>query len=543
MSNRVFLFDTTLRDGAQTEGVDFSLADKRAIALALDELGIDYIEGGWPGANPVDDQFFQTKPGFARARFTAFGMTRRPGRSAQNDPGLAALVNSVAPVVTLVGKASAFQVETALGLDPSENLAMIGESIAHLATAQKEPIYDAEHFFDGYKQNPAYALDCLQSAYKAGARWIVLCDTNGGTLPGEVHKITKEVCAHIPGSHVGIHTHNDTDCAVANSLAAVEAGARMVQGTINGLGERCGNANIISLVADLSLKMGVDCGVKKDALARLTPLSRLLDERLNRAPNPYQPWVGHSAFAHKGGLHASAVIKKPETYEHIDPASVGNKRHIVVSNQSGRSNLVSRLSEAGIKMDKARVDRLLGEIKELESQGYAYDGADASFELLARREAGEVFDFFKITRFRVIDERRINAANREINESEATVWLSVNGQDVLHVAVGNGPVNAMDKAIRQALVPHYPVLEQMQLEDYKVRILMPGPGHSGTEAVTRVIIESADHGSHRWQTLGVSSNIISASVQALSDAITYYLAQDAGFQSGKARSGSVKLAQ
>ena len=543
MSNRVFLFDTTLRDGAQTEGVDFSLADKRAIALALDELGIDYIEGGWPGANPVDDQFFQTKPGFARARFTAFGMTRRPGRSAQNDPGLAALVNSVAPVVTLVGKASAFQVETALGLDPAENLAMIGESIAHLASAQKEAIYDAEHFFDGYKQNPAYALNCLQSAYKAGARWIVLCDTNGGSLPGEVHKITKEVCQHIPGSHVGIHTHNDTDCAVANSLAAVEAGARMVQGTINGLGERCGNANIISLVADLSLKMGVDCGVKKDALARLTPLSRLLDERLNRAPNPYQPWVGHSAFAHKGGLHASAVIKKPETYEHIDPARVGNKRHIVVSNQSGRSNLVSRLAEAGIKMDKARVDRLLGEIKALESQGYAYDGADASFELLARREAGEVFDFFKVTRFRVIDERRINAANREINESEATVWLSVNGQDVLHVAVGNGPVNAMDKAIRQALVPHYPVLEQMQLEDYKVRILMPGPGHSGTEAVTRVIIESADHGSHRWQTLGVSSNIISASVQALSDAITYYLAQDAGFQSGKARSGSVKLAQ
>ena len=520
---RIYLFDTTLRDGAQTSGVDFSLADKQAISKALDQLGVDYIEGGWPGANPVDDAFFNQDQGFKSAKFTAFGMTRRPGRSADNDPGLNALVQSQASVVTLVGKSWDFQVETALEIALEENLAMIGDSFRKVSGHNKEAIYDAEHFFDGYKANQAYALSCLQAAKDNGASWLVLCDTNGGTLPDEVARIVAEVKAQLPDTGIGIHAHNDTENAVANTLAAVRAGATHVQGTINGLGERCGNANLITLIANLQLKAGYDCGLSEENIKGLTHISRLLDERLNRHPNRYMPYVGDSAFTHKGGLHASAVAKDPTTYEHIDPALVGNRRHVVVSDQAGRSNLQMRLSEVGIPLDQDKITTLLGEIKRLEEQGYSYDGAEASFELLALDAKQERPNLFTIDRFRVIDESRVNALGEVVTESEATAWVSHKGESMLHVAAGAGPVNAMDLAIRQGLTKLYPTVSTMQLIDYKVRIFPPKEGDEGTKAVTRVTIESMDDAGNRWLTVGVSDNIIAASVKALIDAIDYKL--------------------
>lgn len=524
MTDRVYLFDTTLRDGAQTQGVDFSVGDKVAIAEALDTLGVDYVEGGWPGANPTDDSFFTQPPKFARAKLVAFGMTRRPGRSADNDPGLAPLVNSKASAICLVGKSWDYQVDVALGIPREENIAMIADSIA-LAKARKgEAMYDAEHFFDGYKANPAYALSCLKAAYEAGARWIVLCDTNGGTLPHEVERIVGEVTRHIPGEYLGIHAHNDTENAVANSLAAVKAGVRQVQGTLNGLGERCGNANIISLIPNLMLKMGMETGIPKEALTELTGISRLLDERLNRAPNRHQPYVGKAAFAHKGGLHVSAIAKDPATYEHIPPETVGNSRIIVVSDQAGQANVAARLKEIGVTIeDKEVMRRLLDDLKQLEFEGYAYDGAEASFELLVRRVLGEVKEAFRLERFRVMDDRRINAKGQMVTESEATVTLTVAGQSHMSVAMGNGPVNALDTALRAALKEAHPCLLDMHLLDYKVRILPPRHDTSGTDAVTRVIIESGDDTGERWSTVGVSPNIIDASFKALSDAYHYMI--------------------
>ncbi|MFY7780361.1 MAG: citramalate synthase, partial [Tagaea sp.] len=342
MAERVFLYDSTLRDGAQTQGVDFGPADKAAIARALDKLGIDYVEGGWPGANPTDDTFFAELPKLGHAKVSAFGMTRRAGRSAANDPGLQAVLGTAAPAACLVGKTWDFHVELALGVSKTENIDMIGESLAEAIRRGKETMFDAEHFFDGYKANPGFALDCLKAALAAGARWLVLCDTNGGTLPHEVERIVGEVAKHVPGDRLGIHCHNDTENAVANSLAAVRAGARQIQGTINGLGERCGNANLISLIPNLVLKMGFETGVTPQRLAQLTHVSRLLDERLNRPAQRNAPYVGESAFAHKGGLHVSAVEKDPKTYEHVPPESVGNKRHVVVSDQAGRSNVIAR---------------------------------------------------------------------------------------------------------------------------------------------------------------------------------------------------------
>jgi 2-isopropylmalate synthase len=519
---RVYLFDSTLRDGAQTQGVDFSADDKAAIAQALDRLGVDYVEGGWPGANPTDDAFFAQPPTLQRARLVAFGMTRRPGRSAANDPGLNALLNAKVQSVCMVGKAWDFHVDVALGISKTENLDMIAESITHAKTRMGEVMFDAEHFFDGYKADPAFALQCAEAAYQAGARWVVLCDTNGGTLPHEVERIVGAVAAKIPGTHLGIHCHNDTENAVANSLAAVRAGARQIQGTLNGLGERCGNANLVSLIPSLMLKSDFTIGLGERELGQLTHVSRLLDERLNRAPSRHAAYVGDSAFAHKGGLHVSAVEKDPRTYEHIDPARVGNRRHIVVSDQSGRANILARFREIGLEVDASdpKVASLVEQVKAREFDGYAYDGAEASFELLARRAIGGLPEYFTLSRFRVMDERRWNARGELVTESEATVNVEVEGEATMTVAIGNGPVNALDTALRKALAPHYPQLDDMRLVDFKVRILTP---QAGTEAITRVMIESADKTGERWSTVGVSANIIDASYEALNDAITWKL--------------------
>ncbi len=525
---RVHLFDTTLRDGAQTQGVDFTVADKIAIARALDDIGIDYIEGGWPGANPTDDRFFAAPPELARSTLVAFGMTRRPGRSVGNDPGLAGVLQGAASAACLVGKTWDFHVDVALEIEREENIAMIGDSIAHVAARGREPMFDCEHFFDGYKANPEFALGCAKAAYEAGARWVVLCDTNGGALPDEIERIVDDVARHIPGDHLGIHCHNDTENAVANSLAAVRAGARQVQGTINGLGERCGNANLVSVIPSLVLKMGMETGLTEEGLRGLTRLSRLLDERLNRAPNPHAAYVGASAFAHKGGLHVSAVQKDPTTYEHVEPGAVGNRRQILVSDQAGRSNVLARFREIGLEIDEKhpKIQRLVEVVKEREFQGWAYDSAEASFELLARRMLEDVPAYFEIDRFRVMDERRFNAKGTLVVESEATATISVGERRLHEVAVGNGPVNALDTAIRKALVEAYPIVETVRLVDYKVRILPPPDGGDGTDAVTRVMIENADTNGHVWRTVGVSPNIIDASMSALADGLVYKMVRD-----------------
>jgi len=539
-SNRVYLYDTTLRDGAQTQGVDFSAADKARIAREIDRLGIDYIEGGWPGANPTDDAFFAAPPAFRHARLAAFGMTRRAGRSASNDPGLAALLATPARVVTMVGKTWDFQVTVALGLPLEENLAMIADSVAHAAAHAEEAMFDAEHFFDGYKANPQYALAAVGAAFRAGARWVVLCDTNGGTLPHEMARIVSEVIASgIPGSHLGVHCHNDSETAVANSLAAVTAGVRQVQGTLNGLGERCGNANLVSILPALMLKMGYETGVSPESLAMLSSVSRALDEVLDRLPARGQPYVGTSAFAHKGGLHVSAVAKDPRCYEHVDPAAVGNMRQIVVSDQAGRSNMVARMAEIGVDLESVKrealirvvdqmqvgfdpreVGDLVDLVKRLEHEGYAYDQATASFELLVRRALGEVPDYFTLERYRVIDERRRNSRGEWITLSEATVKVEVDGRTYIEVGEGTGPVHAFDVALRKVLVGVYPELSVLELKDYRVRIT---ESTVGTSARTRVTIESEDDRGNRWTTVGVHTNVLEASLEALQDSITFLL--------------------
>ncbi len=515
-AGRIHLYDTTLRDGAQTQDVDFSVADKIAIAADLDRLGVDYVEGGFPGANPTDDRFFAEAPDLTRAVFTAFGMTRRPGRSAANDPGLAALFNTRCKAVCLVGKSWDFHVDVALGIPREENLELIRDSIRASREAKGEALFDAEHFFDGYRRNPDYAVACIRAAYEAGARWVVLCDTNGGTLPDEVEAIVAEVIGKhgIPGDSVGIHCHNDTENAVANSLAAVRAGARMVQGTINGLGERCGNANLVSLIPTLMLKMGYETGIKPEDLPLLTEVSRNLDERLNRAPNRHQPYVGASAFAHKGGLHVSAVEKDPTSYEHLKPELVGNRRQIVVSDQAGRSNILARLREIGMEIDGAdpRLGRLVDLVKQRDTEGYAYDTAEASFELLVRRELGEIPDFFEVMRFHVTDERRYNAKGLLVVESEAVVRVRIGNQTRHEVAEGNGPVNALDNAMRKALEPAFEAIRHVKLADYRVRILA---AKEGTAAKPRVLIRSRNGDGREWSTLGVSTNIIEASMETV----------------------------
>jgi 2-isopropylmalate synthase len=520
---RLYLFDTTLRDGAQTTGVDFSLEDKRQIAHLLDDLGLDYVEGGYPGANPTDTDFFKEKR-TKRAKFAAFGMTKRAGRSAANDPGVAGLLDTQADTITFVAKTWDYHVHVALGTTLDENLDSIADSIKLARSHGREAILDCEHFFDGYKANPAYALQCAQTAHEAGARWIVLCDTNGGTLPQDVSRIVTEVARHIPGSHLGIHTHNDTENAVANSLAAIEAGVRHVQGTLNGLGERCGNANLVSLIPTLLLKPTYaerfEIGVTKDKLAGLTKLSHAFDELLNRRPNRHAPYVGASAFATKAGIHASAVLKDPRTYEHVEPESVGNQRRVLVSDQAGKSNIFSELERLGVAIEKndPRVGRLLDEVKERESLGYAFEGADASFELMARRILGQVPDYFDVERFTVNVEQRRNTEGQMTSISQAVVKLHVDDQSMISVAEGNGPVNALDLALRKDLGKYQRYIEDLQLLDYRVRVFQ-----GGTDAVTRVLIEFGEADGARWSTVGVSANIIEASFQALLDAVVYKL--------------------
>jgi 2-isopropylmalate synthase len=520
---RLYLFDTTLRDGAQTNGVDFTLADKLTIARMLDDLGIDYVEAGYPGANPTDTNFFaERRP--MRACLTAFGMTRRPGRSVSNDPGLVALLEAQAGAICFVAKAWDYHVRVALETTEDEMLASIRDSVRAAKAKGREVLLDCEHFFDGYKAKPAYALACAKAAYEEGARWVVLCDTNGGTLPHEVEKIVGEVCKAIPGDHVGIHAHNDTEQAVANSFAAVRAGARQIQGTLNGIGERCGNANLISIIPTLKLKPEYsdkfDIGVPDDKLHGLAHVSHTLDEMLNRAPDRHAPYVGESAFATKAGIHASAIMKEPATYEHVAPETVGNRRKLLVSDQSGRSNVLAELERIGIAVDKddPRVTRLLDEVKDREAIGYAYEAADASFELLARRMLGKVPQYFEVEKFDVNVEQRVNAKGARVTVCQAVVKVKVGDELLISASEGNGPVNALDLALRKDLGKYQSYITGLELTDYRVRIL-----NAGTEAVTRVLIESADESGEHWTTVGVSPNIIDASFQALMDSIIYKL--------------------
>ncbi|MFT6075979.1 MAG: 2-isopropylmalate synthase [Yoonia sp.] len=531
---RLYLFDTTLRDGAQTQGVQFSAGEKHQIAAVLDSLGLDYIEGGWPGANPTDSEFFDSPPK-TRAIFTAFGMTKRNGRSAENDDVLSAVMNAGTPAVCLVGKAHDFHVTTALGITLDENIENVAASFAHIKAQGREGLFDAEHFFDGYKANPDYALKAIHAAYDTGARWIVLCDTNGGVLPHEVSDIVKAVIASgISGDHLAIHTHNDTENAVANSLVAVLAGARQVQGTLNGLGERCGNANLTTIIPTLLLKepfaSQFETGVSLEALKGLRRASRMLDDILNRVPAKQAPYVGASAFTHKSGLHASAIAKDPATYEHINPAAVGNSRIVPMSNQAGQSNLRARLLDAGLKVDEGdpALARIVERIKERESQGYSYDTAQASFELLAREELGAMPRFFEVKRYRVTVERRKDKRNRMVSISEAVVVTKVHGEKMLNVSesqgpdgADQGPVNALSRALSKDLGPYQAIIDDMQLVDFKVRIT-----NGGTEAVTRVIIDSEDGQGRSWSTVGVSANIVDASFDALIDAINWKLIRD-----------------
>lgn len=531
---RLTLYDTTLRDGQQTQGVQFSAIEKAEIAAMLDTLGVDYIEGGWPGANPTDSEFFASAPR-TRATMTAFGMTKRAGRSAANDDVLAAVLDAGTKAVCLVGKTHDYHVTEALGISLEENLENIADSVAHVTAQGREAIFDAEHFFDGYEANPSYALDCLRAAHDAGARWIVLCDTNGGTLPDRLGRITREVIdAGIPGERLGIHAHDDTGNAVACSLAAIAAGARQVQGTLNGLGERCGNASLTSLIPTLMLKepfrSTLTTGVTPEALATLTRVSRRLDEILNRVPLRAAPYVGASAFAHKAGLHASAILKAPQTYEHVDPSTVGNARIIPMSNQAGQSNLRARLAEAGIEVasDDPALARILSTVKDREDQGYAYDSAQASFELLARAELNALPAFFEVERYRLTVERRMNAMGRRISVSEAVVVVRLGDQRVMSVSdsIGAngedaGPVNALWRALGKDLGPWQALIDEMTLADFRVRII-----GAGTDAVTRVTIDFTDSRGMAWSTVGVSPNIVDSSFEALVDAIRWKLIRD-----------------
>ncbi|MDG2474396.1 MAG: citramalate synthase [Paracoccaceae bacterium] len=531
---KLYIYDTTLRDGQQTQGVQFSTKDKVLITSALDKLKVDYIEGGWPGANPTDDDFFSIVADLDTSILSAFGMTKRQGFSVENDDVLSAVVNSGTQAVCLVGKSNDFHVTNALGVSLKENLNNIKTSIQYLKNLGREAIFDAEHFFDGYKSNSKYALKTLDVALSSGARWIVLCDTNGGTLPDEVFDIVNAVIkGGIPRLNLGIHAHNDTGNAVANSLAALNAGVRHLQGTLNGLGERCGNADLVSLIPTLLLKEPystmLKLSISKNELGLLTQTSRLLDDVLNRVPNRGAPYVGTSAFAHKGGLHASAVLKDPKTYEHIDPGLVGNQRIIPMSNQAGRSNLLSRLADAGVKVEKdnPNLDAILSKIKEKEDEGFSFDIAQASFELLAHRILGSLPNYFEVKRYRVLMERRKNKYNEVVTLSEAMVALKIGNKKVLSISESldqdgsdRGPVNALARAISKDIGPYQSYIDDIKLVDFKVRITSGGIG-----AVTRVLIDSEDSDGNRWSTVGVSPNIIDASFQALLDALNWKLLQ------------------
>ncbi|MBD1399770.1 citramalate synthase [Pelovirga terrestris] len=521
MSNRVYLYDTTLRDGTQAEDISFQVQDKVRIAKHLDTLGIDYIEGGWPGSNPKDIGFFEAiqRETLSHSKIAAFGSTRRARMTPDQDNNIKMLIEARPDVVTIFGKTWDFHVREALRVSLEENLDMINDSLAYLKERLGEVIYDAEHFFDGYKANPEYALKTLQAAAQAGADCLVLCDTNGGTLPYEIPMIMEHVRREIDVP-LGIHAHNDSECAVANSLMAVVGGAIHVQGTMNGFGERCGNANLCSIIPSLILKMNKEC-LHQGKLENLRRTSRAIYELANLTPQKHQAFVGNSAFAHKGGVHVSAIQRHPETYEHIRPERVGNKTRVLVSDLSGRSNILAKAQECGIKIDdKDPVTlEILEQIKELENKGYQFEGAEASFELLMLRAMGKLKQYFHITAFRVIDTLR---ESDQCPVSEATIKVKVGGRVEHMAADGNGPVNALDQAMRKALISFYPQLAEIKLLDYKVRVL---PSSQGTDAMIRVLVETGDKDS-RWGTVGVSGNVVEASYQALADAFTYKLYKD-----------------
>ena len=521
MRRTIKIYDTTLRDGTQGEGVSFSMEDKVRLAARFDAIGIHYIEGGWPGSNPKDLRFFRRMQDvtFKHAKLAAFSMTRRAGGAADSDANMRALLDAGAPVATIVGKSWDFHVTEALGTTLPENLAMIGDTIAFLRPRMDEVIFDAEHFFDGFRANPDYAVATLMAAEAAGAHWLVLCDTNGGTLPAELVATIQAVKRHVRAP-LGIHVHNDAECAVANSLAAVGEGISQVQGTFNGFGERCGNANLVSIIPSLVLKLGLDC-IPEPSLRELRDVSRFVSELANRKPWSSQPYVGDSAFAHKGGMHVSAVQKHPETYEHINPEAVGNHRRVLVSELAGKSNILWKAREYGIDIDQDTPDsrRILEQVKALEDQGFQFEGAEASFELLMERALGRHRPYFELEAYRVIVEEQ--KADQE-PVAEATVRVRVKGILEHTAASGNGPVNALDHALRKALEEFYPSLKTMKLLDYKVRILDES---KGTAAKTRVLITSGD-GEETWGTVGVADNIIEASWQALVDSVEYKLHRD-----------------
>ncbi len=514
---KVKIYDTTLRDGAQATGVSFSLLDKVEIARELDRLGLDYIEGGWPGSNPKDMEFFKKVKSlsFTRSKIVAFGSTRRKDTKVENDPNLKSLLETETPVVTLFGKSWIFHVRKALRTDESENLRMIEDSIKFFKAKDREVIFDAEHFFDGYKDNPSYALKTLKVAKESGADCLVLCDTNGGCMPYEVDQIVRVVREEM-GDCLGIHAHNDSGVAVANSILAARIGIKQIQGTINGYGERCGNADICVIIPNLKLKLGIDC-ILEESLRSLTRLSRWVSELANLTPDEHQPYVGKSAFAHKGGIHASAIFRDERTYEHVIPELIGNKRRVIISELAGKSSVLYKLKERelGIEGSADLSKKLINQVKKLENEGYEFEAADGSFELLVKKNLGEYKKSFDLESFRVIVEKRKNGGLI----SEATVKLRLKGEIIHAVAEGNGPVNALDKALRKALQSSYPQISEMHLADYKVRILDTG---TGTEARTRVLIESSDK-KDRWGTVGVSPNIIEASWKALLDSIEYKL--------------------
>ncbi|MEH2409561.1 citramalate synthase [Nostoc sp.] len=530
-SPQLWLYDTTLRDGTQREGLSVSIEDKLRIAKRLDQLGIPFIEGGWPGANPKDVQFFwqlQENP-LKQAEIVAFCSTRRPNTTAATEPMLQDILAAGTRWVTIFGKSWDLHVTTGLKTTLEENLAMISDTIEYLRSQGRRIIYDAEHWFDGYKHNRDYALQTLEAAIASGAEWLVLCDTNGGTLPHEISQIVQDVVKvteawgmakksnQSPIPQIGIHTHNDSEMAVANAIAAVMAGAKMVQGTINGYGERCGNANLCSLIPNLQLKAGYSC-ITEDQLTQLTEASRFVSEVVNLAPDEHAPFVGRSAFAHKGGIHVSAVERNPLTYEHIQPEQVGNSRRIVISEQSGLSNVLAKARSFGIELDqqKAEAREILQRLKDLESEGFQFEAAEASFVLLMHEALGGRQQFFEVKGFQVHCDL---IEGKETSNALATVKVAVEGKNILEAAEGNGPVAALDAALRKALVNFYPQIASFDLTDYKVRILN---GHTGTAAKTRVLVESGN-GRQRWTTVGVSTNILAASYQAVVEGLEYGL--------------------
>ena len=512
---QVYLYDTTLRDGMGGQGMSLSAAEKVRVVHALDRLGVHLIEAGFPASNPKEAELFEILSGeeLEQAQICAFGMTRRKGVSAADDPGLRVLASCFAPICTLVGKTWALHLEKVTRVSREENLAMIGDSIAFLTAAGKRVVYDAEHFFDAWREDRAYALECLSAAVDAGAENVTLCDTNGASLPHDVEQATASVVDALGDRvAVGIHTHNDAECAVANSLAAVEVGATLVQGTVNGYGERCGNANLLSILPALQLKLGVEC-VPAERLARLTETAHLIDEICNVAPDPDQPYVGRNAFAHKAGMHAAGVQSDARTFEHLDPALIGNSREVLISELAGKGSVLSHAERAGIRLDEAAAARAVESVKKREHRGYQYEAADASFELLLRREAGEYEPLFRLESFRVVTEKREGGGV----ETEATVKIWVDGKRFLRTAEGNGPVNALDRALRDAITELHPHLADIELTNYKVRIL---DERHGTGAVTRVLLDSSD-GTDEWGSIGVSENIIEASWEALVDSLEY----------------------